>query len=346
RFPLHVLSLEGRGRRSVWLQAVAGRMRAVQAVQHLLVGRGIAGLAGGQRRQRINAGRRRRRITGRRDQARMARMTASAGDAERAAEGRAKERPHDPAHRVAKKLPRMRFVAFSTARAAPRGASVSVRQAPTRRDARDSCRADSDTIITVASNARTAFTPSSSKPICGWTTRSSARTVASAQHRSSPACEITPSDSPVNCRPSAHVSTTLARHRPFASLSNWKSWKRSRSPAAPTPPDPAAPGAVTVGPLLEPDFELLTNAQLSRAFHHVHLEARPPLGVPLRRDNQDQSAVELDLELAQVGPHRRLAHALAAQPCDRPGHATQLLELERAHASFSARSCEMAVSGI
>src|SRR5207253_9165749 len=32
-----------------------------------------------------------------------------------------------PLYRVAKKLPRMRFVAFKTARAAPRGASVSVR---------------------------------------------------------------------------------------------------------------------------------------------------------------------------------------------------------------------------
>ncbi len=86
-----------------------------------------------------------------------------------------------------------------------------------------SCKAESDTITTVASNARTAFTPRSSNPSLGWTTRSSARTVASAQQRSSPACEITPSDSPVNWRPSAAASTTRARQRPLASRWNAKS---------------------------------------------------------------------------------------------------------------------------
>src|SRR5205085_2444664 len=293
RLPLHILSLEGRSRSRVLLHAVGGGTRSVQAVQYLLICRGVARLPGGQRRQRIHPGRRCRRVADGGDQSRVPGATAPAGGTERRAQERDQRSPRDPAHRVAKKLPRMRFVAFRTASAAPRGASVSVRQAPTSREARVSCRTDSDTITTVASNARTAFTPSSSKPMRGWTTRSSARTVASAQHRSSPACEITPSDSPVNCRPSAHVSTTLARHRPFANLSNWKSWKRSRSPPAPPPPDSAAPGVVTCGPLLEAHFKLMTGSQLFGAVHHVHLEARPPLGVPLRRYHQDQSAVEL-----------------------------------------------------
>src|SRR5205085_9141908 len=242
--------LEGGSRSRVLLHAVGGGTRSVQAVQYLLICRGVARLPGGQRRQRIHPGRRCRRVANGGDQSRVPRATAPAGGTERRAQERDQGSPRDPAHRVAKKLPRMRFVAFRTARAAPRGASVSVRQAPTSRDARASCRVDSDTITTVASNARTAFTPSSSNASFSCTTRSSARTVASAQQRSSPACEITPCDSPVNCRPSAHVSTTLARQRPFASRWNSKSWKRRRSPPpsppAPTPPDPPATGVVTV----------------------------------------------------------------------------------------------------
>src|SRR2546429_5325225 len=55
---------------------------------------------------------------------------------------------HDalPIYRVAKKFPRIRFVAFSTASAAPRGGSSSVKYAPTSREARASCRAERETI--------------------------------------------------------------------------------------------------------------------------------------------------------------------------------------------------------
>ena len=83
---------------------------------------------------------------------------------------------------------------------------------------------------TVASNARTALTPSSSNPIWGCTARSSALTTASAQQRSSPAGEMTPSASPLNSRPSAQESTTFAQQRPLARRWNSKSFKRRRSP--------------------------------------------------------------------------------------------------------------------
>src|SRR5207247_11308100 len=119
--------------------------------------------------------------------------------------------------RVAKKLPRRRFVALSTASDAARGGSVSVREEPTSREALAACRAERETITTVASKARTAFTPRSSKPISGCTTRSSACTQAWAEQRSSPACEVTPSASPTNWRPSAQASTTFERQRPLAS---------------------------------------------------------------------------------------------------------------------------------
>src|SRR5207253_4825654 len=117
----------------------------------------------------------------------------------------------------------------------------------------------------------------------------------------------------------------------------------------PPGPYPAGPPGRWRGhgrPLLEAYFKLMTDPRLFRDVHHVHLEPRPPLVVPLRRHDQDQSAVELDFELPQVGPHGRLTHPLTAQPRHRSRHAAQLLELEGAHASFSARSCEMAVSGM
>src|SRR5207302_10450555 len=238
---------------------------------------------------------------------------AAAGCAEGAAQGRAQERdqrcPRDPAHRVAKKLPRMRFVALKTARAAPRGASVSVRYAPTSREARVSCRADSDTITTVASNARTAFTPNSSNASAGWTTRSSARTVAAAPQRSSPAWEMIPSDSPMNSRPSGEASVTVARQRPLARRSNSKPLKRSRS----------SPGALLIGAVtrmasVEPHFDLLLGRCIPRQLHHVHLQLGPPLRVPLRRHHQDEPTLQLHLELAHVRPHGDVAHQLAPQP--------------------------------
>src|SRR6266436_2871846 len=68
-----------------------------------------------------------------------------------------------------------------------------------------------------ASNARTAFTPSNSNVSRGCTACSNAFTAATAQQRSSPVCDETPSDDPSKRRPSDHVSTTLARQRPLAS---------------------------------------------------------------------------------------------------------------------------------
>src|SRR2546429_6918149 len=120
----------------------------------------------------------------------------------------------------------------------------------------------------------------------------------------------------------------------------------SPRPAGPYPAGPPGRWRGHGRPLLEAYFKLLTDPRLFRDVHHVHLEPRPPLVVPLRRHDEDQSTVELDFELPQVGPHGRLTHPLTAQPRHRSRHAAQLLELEGAHASFSARSCAMAVSGM
>src|SRR6478672_12681114 len=84
-------------------------------------------------------------------------------------------------------------------------------------------------MTTVASKARTAFTPSSSKVISPWTAWVRASTQACAAQRSSPAWEPRPSFSPLNCSESFHVSPTLARHRPFGRRSSTNSEKRSRS---------------------------------------------------------------------------------------------------------------------
>jgi hypothetical protein len=51
----------------------------------------------------------------------------------------------------------------------------------------------------------------------GCTACSNAFTAATAPQRSSPVCDETPSDDPSKRRPSDHVSTTLARQRPFGS---------------------------------------------------------------------------------------------------------------------------------
>src|SRR6185437_9445411 len=66
--------------------------------------------------------------------------------------------------RVAMKLPRTRLVADSTARTAPRTGSFSTRQDPSSLGG-PSRRLATETITTVASNARIAFTPTSSKTI-------------------------------------------------------------------------------------------------------------------------------------------------------------------------------------
>jgi len=134
-------------------------------------------------------------------------MGAGAGGERRCTQHR---EPHcrQSFHRVARKFPSRRFVAFNTASAAPRGGSTSVKHDPTSRVA-SSARADSETITTVASNARTAFTPSNSNVSRGWTACSNAFTAATAQQRSSPVGDETPSDDPSKRRPSDHVSTTL-----------------------------------------------------------------------------------------------------------------------------------------
>src|SRR6266550_862110 len=81
-------------------------------------------------------------------------------------------------------------------------------------------RLPSNTIPRAASlppHARTAFTPNNSNVSRGWTACSKAFTAATAQQRSSPVGDETPSDDPSKRRPSDHVSTTLARQRPLAS---------------------------------------------------------------------------------------------------------------------------------
>src|SRR5579859_2656041 len=98
-----------------------------------------------------------------------------------------------------------------TASAAPRGGSDSVKNDPTRRDAFSASRHDSDTMTTVASKARTAFTPSISKLAAGPTTRARAPTAASAAQRSSPAGDVTASADPSNRRPSDQVNRTVDR---------------------------------------------------------------------------------------------------------------------------------------
>ena len=85
-------------------------------------------------------------------------------------------------------------------------------------------------MTTVASNARTAFTPSSSKrhPALAPPGRGRSRRPAAAQ-RSSPAWDARPSLSPVNASESLHVSPTFARHRPLGRRSSTNSAKRRRS---------------------------------------------------------------------------------------------------------------------
>src|SRR6185437_7380412 len=86
--------------------------------------------------------------------------------------------------RVAMKLPRTRLVADSTARTAPRTGSFSTRQDPSSLGG-PSRRLATETITTVASNARIAFTPTSSKTIAPSENASIARSAASAATRRS-----------------------------------------------------------------------------------------------------------------------------------------------------------------
>src|SRR6185437_12929703 len=218
------------------------RQALLQGVEHALIGRFVAvhsrlgasdGVGARELRLR-GVGRRRGRHRGRRG-----RRSRHGGDGRGPAPAPSHQRgnrhpPEGPArsphrHLVEKWLPRIRFVAFSTASAAPRGGSVSVRYVPTSRVAFDSSRAERDTITTVASNARTAFTPSSSNSISACTASSRAFTAASAEHRSSPAGEVTPSACPENRVAPARPNWTLARQRPFGSRWNVNSCNRKRS---------------------------------------------------------------------------------------------------------------------
>jgi hypothetical protein len=128
-----------------------------------------------------------------------------------------------------RRLPRMRLVALRTARAAPRAVSFSVRYDPTTRCPLPSPCTASETMITVESKARTALTPRSSKLIPPCTACPRATTHACAAQRSSPACEASPSPSPVNCSESRQVKPTRARQRPLGNRSRVNSANRSRS---------------------------------------------------------------------------------------------------------------------
>src|SRR5688572_13105351 len=127
------------------------------------------------------------------------------------------------------RFPRIRLVALSTASAAARAGSSSVSTDPTTRWSEPSPLVARDTITTVASKARTALTPNSSKTIPSGTACARACTQACAAQRSSPACEASPSLSPVNASESLHVRPTFARHRPLGKRSSTNSAKRRRS---------------------------------------------------------------------------------------------------------------------
>src|SRR5688572_9528333 len=127
------------------------------------------------------------------------------------------------------RFPRIRLVALSTASAAARAGSSSVSTDPTTRWSEPSPLVARDTITTVASKARTALTPNSSKTIPSGTACARACTQACAAQRSSPACEASPSLSPVNASESLHVRPTFARHLPLGKRSSTNSAKRRRS---------------------------------------------------------------------------------------------------------------------
>jgi len=141
--------------------------------------------------------------------------TAATRRAQRGAQQREHTNPVGSGHRVAKKFPSMRFVAFRPQAPRRRGGSVSARYAPpgVRRAPPAEPRAKRSPRR--HSNARTALTPKQLEPQLRLhhTLQGPNRRLRAT--RSSPACEMTPSDSPVNCRPSAHDNTTFALQRPL-----------------------------------------------------------------------------------------------------------------------------------
>lgn len=130
-------------------------------------------------------------------------------------------------------------MALSTASTAPRCTSSTARHEPTNRLGGSPLRHDNDTITTVASNALTAFTPSSSNVIRVPTACWSASTAACAAHRSSAACVPSPSAVPVNWSPGCHSSDTFDRHRPLGRRSNEKFSSLRRSRCVPFIPSPS-----------------------------------------------------------------------------------------------------------
>src|SRR6476646_1113383 len=187
-------------------------------------------------------------------------------------------------------------------------------------------------MTTVASKARTAFTPSSSTAISPWTAWVRASTQACAAQRNSPAWEPRPSFSPLNCSDSFQVSPTLARHRPFGRRSSTNSAKRSRSLSG-LGGDIALLGgqrpcqSTSCG--LESDLQLI--ALLSGWTDHVHLELRVPALVGVHPDDEELTVGHLDPQLPPVGSHDRAAQRVSPHGREGLGDATQILERYRAH---------------
>src|SRR6478672_1615826 len=178
-------------------------------------------------------------------------------------------------------------------------------------------------MTTVASKARTAFTPSSSKVISPWTAWVRASTQACAAQRSSPAWEPRPSFSPLNCSDSFQVSPTLARHRPLGRRSSTNSAKRSRSLSG-LGGDIALLGGQrpcqSTSCSLEADLELI--ARLGPRKDDVHLELRAAALVGVHADHQELAVGHLDPKLPPIGPHHGSADGAAAHGRKGLGDAT------------------------
>src|SRR6476660_10008493 len=182
-------------------------------------------------------------------------------------------------------------------------------------------------MTTVASNARTAFTPSSSKVISPWTACVRASTQACAAQRNSPAWEPSPSFSPLNCSDSFQVSPTLARHRPLGRRSSTNSAKRSRSMSG-LGGDIALLGgqrpcqSTSCG--LESDLQLI--ALLGGWTDHIHLEQWAPALVGAHPHHEELTVGHLDPELPAVGPQDGPANGVPPNGREGLGDATQILE--------------------
>src|SRR6476660_9978857 len=143
-------------------------------------------------------------------------------------------------------------------------------------------------MTTVASNARTAFTPSSSKVISPWTACVRASTQACAAQRNSPAWEPSPSFSPLNCSDSFHVSPTLARHRPLGRRSSTNSAKRSRSLSGLGDDIALLRGQRPCqSTSCRSETYLKLVAVLGRGANHVHFELWAPALIGIHPDDQE-----------------------------------------------------------